>query len=155
MLTSVIFNGNAPAAGTEVFQGNAGLAAVTRLDGAAGWGAFWGGTRVVFRLVRATASVKPTVSGTASVNKILTSPKGSWTGYPAPNFTYQWYACTAAVTAPRATVPATCKKITGATKSTFKLTTAQRNKYVTVLVTGTSSGTTPTTWLAKTTTKVK
>jgi hypothetical protein len=52
-------------------------------------------------------------------------------------------------------VPSTCKKITGATRSTLKLTSAQRGKYVTVLVTGTSAGTTRTTWLSKTTTKIK
>jgi hypothetical protein len=106
-------------------------------------------------VARATATVKPTISGIATVSKVLTAAKGTWTGSPVPTFTYQWYACTTAVTAVRATVPSTCKKITGATRSTFKLTSAQRGKYVTVLVTGTSTGTTPTTWLAKTTTKIK
>jgi hypothetical protein len=52
-------------------------------------------------------------------------------------------------------VPSTCKKITGATRSTFKLTSAQRGKYVAVLVKGTSLRTTATTWLSKTTAKVR
>lgn len=104
---------------------------------------------------RATATLKPTVSGTARVGKSLTAAKGTWTGYPTPTFTYQWYACTTAVSAARATVPATCKKITSATRSTFKLTAAQRGKYIAVFVKGTSLRTTATTWLSKTTTKVR
>ena len=104
---------------------------------------------------RATATVKPKVTGTAKVAKTLTAAKGTWTGYPTPAFTYQWYACTKAVSAASATVPATCKKITGATRSTFKLTSTQRGKYVAVYVKGTSLRTTATTWLSKTTTKVK
>jgi hypothetical protein len=104
---------------------------------------------------RATATVKPTVTGTSTVGKTLTAAKGTWTGYPTPTFTYQWYACTTAVSAARTTVPSTCKKITGATRSTFKLTSAQRGKYVAVLVKGTSLRTTATTWLSKTTAKVR
>lgn len=103
---------------------------------------------------RATATVKPTASGTAQVNKTLTAT-GTWTGYPTPTFTYQWYACTSTVSAARSTVPATCKKITGATRSTFKLTSAQRGKYVAVLVKGTSLRTATTSWLSKTTAKVR
>jgi len=103
---------------------------------------------------RATATVKPTAIGMSTVGKILTAA-GIWTGYPAPTLTYQWYACTTAVSAARATVPSTCTKITGATRSTFKLTSAQRGKYVAVFVTGTSLRTTATTWLSKTTVKVK
>jgi hypothetical protein len=59
------------------------------------------------------------------------------------------------VTAVRATVPSTCKKVTGATRSTFKLTSTQRGKYVAVLVTGTSLRTTATAWLSKTTAKIR
>ena len=105
--------------------------------------------------VRASATVKPAISGTAAVNLTLTAAKGTWTGYPTPIFTYQWYACTSAVTIARSTVPSTCVKISGATRSTFKLTAAQRGKYVAVLVTGTSLRTTATTWLSKTTAKVR
>jgi hypothetical protein len=52
-------------------------------------------------------------------------------------------------------VPSTCKKISGATRSTFKLTSAQRGKYVAVLVTGASLRTAATAWLSTTTVKVK
>jgi hypothetical protein len=154
-LTSVTFLGNAPTAGDDVFGGNSGLTSVKRPYTATDWGSTWGGVAVVIADARATATVKPTVTGTLTVGRTLTAAKGTWTGYPTPTFTYQWYACTTAVSAARTTVPSTCKKITGATRSTFKLTSAQRGKYVAVLVKGTSLGTTATTWLSKTTAKVR
>ena len=33
----------------------------------------------------------PQISGNALVGSTLTTTNGSWTGYPAPTFTYQWY----------------------------------------------------------------
>jgi hypothetical protein len=155
-LNSVMFLGNAPTVvGDNAFRFNANLASVTRSSTATGWGLTWGGTPVAIADARATATVKPTVTGTSTVGKTLTAAKGTWTGYPAPTFTYQWYACTTAVSVPSVTVPTTCKRITGATRSTFKLTSAQRGKYVAVLVTGVSLRTTAATWFSKSTTKVK
>jgi uncharacterized repeat protein (TIGR02543 family) len=140
----------------------------------AGWSATDGGSAITFphtpasgsgitlyakwtrNLVKAVATVKPTVSGTAKVSKTLTAKKGTWTGYPTPSaFTYQWYACTKKVTAAKASVPSTCKKISGATKSTLKLVAAQRGKFIAVLVTGKGTGTSATKWLSKSTTIVK
>jgi uncharacterized repeat protein (TIGR02543 family) len=106
-------------------------------------------------LVQAVATVKPTVSGTAKVSKTLIANQGTWTGYPNPAFAYQWYACSKTVTTAQATFPSTCKKITGATKSTLKLMKAQKGKFITVLVTGNGIGTSATKWLSKSTAKVK
>jgi uncharacterized repeat protein (TIGR02543 family) len=103
---------------------------------------------------KATATVKPTVSGTAKVGKTLTAKNGTWTGSPTPSVTRQWYACKTAVTAARSTVPSNCTKISGAIGTSLKLASAQNGKYITVLVTGTSTGTTKTSWLAKSTGKV-
>jgi hypothetical protein len=153
-LTSVTFLGNAPTAGTDVFTSNSGLTSVTRSHTATGWGSTWSGVAVVIADARATATVRPTVAGTATVGRTLTA-RGTWAGYPTPTLRYQWYVCTRAVTVARTTVPSTCKRITGATRSTYKLTSAQRGKYVAVLVTGTSLRTTATTWLSKTTAKVR
>ena len=153
-LTSVTFSGNAPADGGNVFDNNSGLASITRPYTATGWGSTWSGKTVVIGDARATATVKPTASGTARVGRTLTAG-GTWAGYPTPTLRYQWYVCTKAVTAARSTVPSTCKRITGATRSTYKLTAAQRGKYVAVLVTGTSLRTTATTWLSKTTAKIR
>jgi len=105
-------------------------------------------------LMRAAATTKPTLTGTAKVGATLTANKGTWTGSPAPMFTYQWYACTQKVSSATRTVPGTCATINGATQTTLKLTSAHKGKYITVKVTGTSSGTPKTLWLAKTTTKV-
>jgi hypothetical protein len=109
---------------------------------------------VVIADARATATVKPTVAGTATVGRTLTA-RGTWVGYPTPALRYQWYVCTRAVTVARSTVPSTCKRITGATRSTYRVTSAQRGKYVAVLVTGTSLRTTATTWLSKTTARIR
>jgi hypothetical protein len=153
-LTSATFLGNAPEYGALVFRNNESSFAVYRSLGATGWGIIWSGSSVSIIDQRATATVKPTAFGTATVGRTLTA-RGTWVGYPTPTLRYQWYACTRAVTAARSTVPSTCKRITGATRSTYKLTSAQRGKYVAVLVTGTSLRTTATTWLSKTTAKVR
>jgi len=103
---------------------------------------------------RATATVKPTVSGTAKVGKTLTANKGTWTGAPTPKYSYQWYSCSTEMKSAASTISTKCKLISGANKSTFKLASAQKDKWVTVLVTGTSTGTPKTSWLAKSTGKV-
>jgi hypothetical protein len=146
--------GSAPTDGGDVFLGNSGLTSVTRSSTATGWGSTWSEKSVVIADARATATVKPTAYGTATVGRTLTA-RGTWAGYPTPTLRYQWYVCTKAVTVARTTVPSTCKRISGATRSTYKLTSAQRGKYVAVLVTGTSLRTTATTWLSKTTAKVR
>lgn len=71
---------------------------------------------------------KPTISGTPQVGRTLTVNTGTWS--PTAGFAYRWYRKGAA--------------ITGATKSTYKLTTADRGRILTVLVTGSRNGYTPT-----------
>jgi uncharacterized repeat protein (TIGR02543 family) len=105
-------------------------------------------------LVKAVSTVRPAITGTAKVSKTLTAKKGIWSGYPTPAFTYQWYACSKKVTAAKDTVPSTCKKISGATKSTLKLLAAQKGKFISVLVTGKGTGTSATMWLSKSTANV-
>ncbi|MEI7605070.1 MAG: leucine-rich repeat domain-containing protein [Chloroflexota bacterium] len=104
---------------------------------------------------RATAEIMPTVTGRAKVGKRLTAVKGTWTGYPTPTYSYQWYACTSVVSVVTEAVPGTCAVIKKATQSTFKLRAKQKRKYVTVLVTGASTRTAATTWLSRTTAKVQ
>jgi hypothetical protein len=105
--------------------------------------------------LRATAEIMPTVTGRAKVGKRLTAVKGTWTGYPTPTYSYQWYACTSVVSVVTEAVPGTCAVIKKATQSTLKLKSKQKKKYVTVLVTGASTRTAATTWLSRTTAKVK
>ena len=108
---------------------------------------------------KAVATVKPSITGTATAttkgtNK-LTAKKGTWTGYPTPAISYQWYVCTAQVNAVTATIPRTCTTISKATKPTLAVTKTYKGKYLTVRVTGTSAGTSATQWLSKSTAKVK
>jgi hypothetical protein len=155
-LEYIYFLGDAPSVEDNVFASNPNLDEVSRYSAATGWGETWGTKAVVtYPSVRAAARRKPTVTGTTRVGKTLTAAKGTWSGTPTPTITFQWYACTKAVSAARTTVTSTCKKISGATRSTFKLTTAQRGKYVAVLVKGTTHRMTPTSWLSKTTAKVR
>jgi hypothetical protein len=154
LLTSATFLGNAPTYGGLVFRDNESSFEISRYSGATGWDILWSGAPVRILDQRATATVRPTVAGTATVGRTVTA-RGTWVGYPTPTLQYQWYVCTRAVPAARTTVPSTSKRISGATRSTYKLTSAQRGKYVAVLVKGTSLRTTATTWLAKTTAKVR
>jgi len=103
---------------------------------------------------RAVATTKPSVSGTAKVSKTLTAKQGAWTGYPSPTISYQWYACNGSILIPKSALPTSCKKISGAAKTSFKIVSAQKGKYLAVLVTGSSAGTTKTSWLSKSTSKV-
>lgn len=69
-------------------------------------------------------TVKPRISGTVKVGRTLTVTRGTWT--PTPSLTQRWYADGA--------------RISGATGRTFKLTTKQRGKRITVKVTGRKTG---------------
>jgi len=85
------------------------------------------------------ASAPPTVGGVLRVGRTLTAAKGTWTATPAATYRYQWYRCTATGVA-AATVPDTCTVIAGATKSTYKLLTADKTAgYIRVKVTATST----------------
>lgn len=159
LLTSVYFLGNAPATvGADAFK-DIGQSPKAHIKlGATGFskaGVNWNGLTIAIVDQRASSTVKPKVTGTAKVGKTLTAIKGTWTGSPIPKYIYQWYSCSKKVLTPKSSVPSNCKKISGATKSTLKLAKAQKRKYVTVLVTGTSKGTGKTSWLAKGTSKVK
>jgi alpha-tubulin suppressor-like RCC1 family protein len=58
-------------------------------------------------------TVAPVVTGTTTVGSTLTTTDGTWTGAPAPTFTYQWFRS-----------PST--SIGGATSSTYVLVTGDR-----------------------------
>lgn len=71
-----------------------------------------------------TASPTPKVSGTAKVGKTLTAKPGTWDS--GVKLSYRWYA--------------NGSSISGATKATFKLTSKQVGKKITVKVTATKTG---------------
>jgi hypothetical protein len=106
--------------------------------------------------VKPTVKTAAAVGGTAKVAKTLTAGKGSWTGTATITYTYKWYRCSLASTKTATTAPtssAKCAAISGGTKSTYKLTSADAGKYVRVLITAKNSAGTAYS-LSKTTAKV-
>jgi large repetitive protein len=89
--------------------------------------------------VTPAAIVPPTVSTEAKPTGIpytgstLTAAL-TFTGAPIPTVTYQWVACTLE------TDPSSCTDISGATSTTFTLTSAQVGKYLAVKGTATNTG---------------
>jgi hypothetical protein len=56
-------------------------------------------------------------------------------------FDYKWYACSAAMNTAVTSLPATCTAIPGATASTYRAVASDAGKFISVAVSGTSSGT--------------
>ena len=69
-------------------------------------------------------TVAPVASGTNEVGETLSCTDGTWTGYPAPSFTYQWRSDTV--------------DISGATSSTYVLQSAEAETDVDCVVTATN-----------------
>ena len=73
----------------------------------------------------------PSVSGSPAQGQTLTAATGTWTGTPAPSFTYQWQDCN--------TSGASCVNIAGATASSYTLVASDVGQTVDVVVSGTNS----------------
>jgi hypothetical protein len=69
-------------------------------------------------------TVAPVVSGAARVGQTLSTTNGTWTGAPAPTFTYQWQRVTT--------------NISGATSSTYVLQSADIGSTIRCVVTATN-----------------
>jgi hypothetical protein len=63
-----------------------------------------------------TNASAPTISGVAIEGQALSASPGSWSGYPAPSFTYQWERCNA--------TGQNCLPILGATASSYTVLSA-------------------------------
>lgn len=88
-------------------------------------------------LVSTLSIANLTISGTASVGNTLTS-SATITGLSSYNTSYQWYYCTYSVSAGTA-VPYYCTAISGATGSTYVVTTPVVGTYLTLSETVTGS----------------
>lgn len=87
-------------------------------------------------VVRATGTAPantspPAISGTFKEDNTLSVANGSWTGSPAPTFTYQWQRCDA--------TGGGCVDLTGASTTTYKAITADVGNTLRVKVTATNS----------------
>src|SRR5690606_20931197 len=69
----------------------------------------------------------PTITGLTEEGQTLTANPGTWTGYPAPTFTYEWLRCDADGN--------NCAPITDETGATYTLTADDVGKTVKVVVT--------------------
>src|SRR5581483_3096022 len=67
-------------------------------------------------LVPPSNTSPPTISGTANDGQTLTASPGTWSGSTPMTFTYQWKRCN--------TAGASCTAVTGATSTTYALTSA-------------------------------
>ena len=70
-------------------------------------------------------TVAPVVSGTATIGQTLSTTNGTWTGAPAPTFTYQWQRVTT--------------NISGATSSTYVLVAADVGNTIRCVVKATNT----------------
>ena len=105
-------------------------------------------------LVKAQATKNPRVFGSPTVSGVLRVSKQAWTGNPAPKLSYRWYACSKKIAAAGKKVPKSCKVIKGAKSRKLKLTANQRGMFVSVMVIGTSEGTSSTKLMSRSTARV-
>jgi hypothetical protein len=71
----------------------------------------------------------PTISGSAGQGQTLTASPGTWSGNPAPTYSYQWSRCTGT----------TCTAIPSATATTYKLQSVDVGATLKVTVTAANS----------------
>ena len=147
LLTSVEFKGgSAPNSGSDIFSGNSNLSSIRVPSDATGWGATFAGLNVdrsgepIVPIVAPSYTTAAKVSGKAKVGSTLAAKAGTWSGTANISYKYQWYSCSKAVKSAVKTgkIPSTCKSISKATKSTLKLTSKEKARYVSVLITATN-----------------
>jgi sugar lactone lactonase YvrE len=85
----------------------------------------------VVEALKPANTVLPTISGTAKVGQLLSVTNGAWEGTPPISYTYQWQTCTTAGTS--------CKAISGATSSSYRVISSQVGKTLRVVVTAANS----------------
>jgi peptidoglycan hydrolase-like protein with peptidoglycan-binding domain len=81
----------------------------------------------------------PTITGSGAVGSVLTANPGTWTGYPIPALSYQWFSCTTSVTVPQSTQPTDCVAIDAATEATYSPVIGDTGAFVSVNVVATNS----------------
>ena len=74
----------------------------------------------------------PSISGTARDGETLTASEGTWKGTPTITYAYQWETCNGSGEA--------CKNISGATSSTYKLSSTEVASTLRVVVTAENPG---------------
>jgi hypothetical protein len=105
------------------------------------------------------STVKPSISGTpiatATGTNVLTAANGTWTGFPSPTFSKQWYLCDSFYFSPSESQPSDCTAIGTATGNTLSVVPSYANKFISVAIRAESTGTSATTWWSPTTSRVQ
>lgn len=78
----------------------------------------------------------PSLKGSPSVGKTLSVSTGAWSGLPTPAVSVQWYRCGGAtgISGALPTVPASCSPIVGQTSLTYRVTSADKWRFITPFV---------------------
>ena len=93
----------------------------------------------------------PTIRGDAYlVGLVLSAASDQWAAMPAPTKTYQWYSCTARVTAFATALDGSCAAISGAVASSYQIDRDLTGKYIVVAVTASNGAGTSTVYSAST-----
>jgi hypothetical protein len=87
------------------------------------------------------------ISGTPRVGSTLKASSGVWSSSPKPTIRVQWLRCSKPVSAMSST-PASCKAISGATSTQYRVAASDRGKYVSVRISA-SNGANSTTKVLK------
>ncbi len=77
-------------------------------------------------------TVLPVISGAAQQGQLLSASEGSWNGTPPLSYAYQWESCNS--------TGGSCKKITGATASTYRALGSQIGDTLRAVVTAENAG---------------
>jgi hypothetical protein len=107
----------------------------------AGWPEIDAVAVVATRSAKPAKEKNPVIAGTAKVGKKLVANEfpENWGGYPNPEFSFQWFACTKTGKNSPAKKPRDCTAISGATDDDFKLKAGQKGKFIRVRVTASNS----------------
>ncbi len=81
----------------------------------------------VIEALKPSNTVLPAISGAAEQGQLLSASTGSWEGTPPLSYAYQWETCN--------NTGGSCKKITGATGSTYRVLGSQIGDTLRVIVT--------------------
>jgi subtilisin family serine protease len=85
-----------------------------------------------------TNSTLPTISGTIAAGKTLSAKAGKWASGYKLSYQYQWYSCSERVVAGGGSLSGTCSAISGATKSSYRLSALVTGSYLLVGATATN-----------------
>src|SRR5207247_699813 len=122
----------ATAATYSLVQADAGSTLRLRVTGANGSGSVSVDSAPSATVVGPPANnVPPSITGTVSRDQALVAANGSWSGYPAPSFGYQWRRCD--------TGGGTCVDITGATAASYRVAVGDVGGSLRVVVAATNA----------------